>query len=182
VIAGEISKLAVSWDIVEVIDGWIFGHFLLHIDGNTIGDSTDFSVDLNGCLRWIKDFGTSKMDRYEPGLFEMDKETLFTRLASSVLVSEDPECSVPEVYKNTFSRFHISQIGMSSFDNVTLLLVKDEIGRERCVWKTGNGSVMEAYFEADVLECVLSDVSTAMHDAFAPIAPLAPRNCQNAPP
>jgi hypothetical protein len=34
-----------------------------------------------------------------------------------------------------FSRFHISRLGMSSFDAIDLLLVSTSDGHERCVWR-----------------------------------------------
>ena len=87
-VTGNITKFAVNWDITEVVDTWVFGHFYLLINGLVVGDTEDNSVVLKGCQEWIKDFLAKPMNRYEPDLYEMDKKQVYLRIASSVLVND----------------------------------------------------------------------------------------------
>ena len=110
----------------------------------------------------MRDFVSEPRDRYELGLYEMDSELVYTRLARSVLPEQDPHGSASEQYENTYSRFHMSHIGMSSFDNVTLLLVKSESGKERLVWRSGAGDIEDAYFNEGEIERVFNDAILAI--------------------
>lgn len=113
-------------------------------------------MDLLSVGRWVENFLAVPSDRFEPGLFYMPVERVFRILASSVLVNEDPDGLVSEVYKDTFSRFHISHIGMSSFDAVTLLLLTDECGRERCVWRSYSEDILDFYLPEKEMEKIFT--------------------------
>lgn len=154
---GSRERFAVECEIAEAVNGWVLGTFCLWINGQVVGDQNDNSVDLNGCLNWLRDLVSKPRNRHEPGLYEMSKDQVFLRLASSVLASDDPHDFVKERYQDTFSRFHISHIGMSSFDRVTILFLKNEHGMERLVWKTGNKEIADAYLSAGEIEHVFSE-------------------------
>jgi hypothetical protein len=164
---GNRERFAVDWEIREINDHWVFGYFIFFINGTVIGDPADFSVDLKGCLGWIKDFLINARDRYEPGLYGMEKDDAYLLLASSVLAREDKQRSVQEAYQDTFARFHISHIGMSSFDRFTLLLVKDRNGEERCIWKMPSGEVMDAHLQPGEIESVFRELVSVMESSLA---------------
>lgn len=150
---GDKQLFALEWEITQIVDNWIFGEFFFWIRGHRIGNSSDNSVHLGGVAEWIANFLEDPQDRFEPELFDLSKLEVYRRLALSVLVQDDPEIESVEVYKNTFSRFHISHIGMSSFDLTTLLL-KDSSGLERCVWKVYQGEICDAYLPENEMENV----------------------------
>ncbi|MBU3059037.1 Imm42 family immunity protein [Pseudomonas indica] len=151
---GNREIFAVECEIENVIDGWVLGRFFLWIHGVVVGDQDDYSVDMNGCLKWLHDFVENPKNRYEPGLYDMHKDQVFLRLASSVLAHEDPQELIDETYEDTFSRFHISHIGMSSFDCATLLFLKNEHGLERLVWKVRCEEVSDAHLNPGEVEQV----------------------------
>lgn len=153
---GDKSLFAVEWSVSDVVDGWVFGNFLFWIRGSAVGNPDDGSVDLLAVTRWVKAFLTEPKDRFEDGLFDMPREQAYEWLAASVLFHEDPENRVEERYPDTFARFHITHIGMSSFDAVTLLLVTDKDGNERCIWKDGSHHIVDACLPASEIERVLS--------------------------
>lgn len=155
-LVGDKSLFAVEWNVNETVDNWVFGNFLFWIKGSSVGDPSDCSVDLLAVTRWVKAFLAGPQDRFEEGLFSLPREQAYERLAASVLFHEDPENRVKEHYPDTFARFHITHIGMSSFDVVTVLLVKDEDGSERCIWKDGSQHVVDAYLPANEIERILS--------------------------
>lgn len=155
------ARISLRTEVHEVVDDWVFGSFFAVINGLEVGNRED-SVDLKGCLRWWEDFANNPRDRYEPMLYDEDKESAYLALAASVLVNEEGYGSVQERYEDTFARFHISHLGMSSFDNVTILLVKSEAGLERLIWKTGSGEIHEAYLAANELEEAFSRASTSL--------------------
>lgn len=155
--AGGANRFSLNFEIKSVVDDWVFGTFFVVINGLCVGNPSDHSVDMKGCLRWWRDFATNPRDRYEPVLYEDKKEKVFSLLAAAVLVNEDPEGVVSEIHEDCFYRFHISHIGMSSFDGVTMLFLKNEKGSERLVWKGVDGELHDAYFPDGELERIFSD-------------------------
>ena len=159
---GDKNKFAVQLTIGDAVDGWVLGSYLFWACGTSIGDRNDCSVDLRGCRNWMWDFVEKPRDRYEPGLYEMDKVQAYVRLASAVLPGQNPSGFAQETYDDSFSRFHISYIGMSSFENVTLLMVKNEKGMERLIWRSRDEQVEEAYLEAEEVERVFGEAIRAL--------------------
>ena len=154
---GDKNIFAINVDVTEIVDDWVFGQFYIYVKGLIIGDETDHSVDLKGCFNWLKDLIEKPRDRYEPHLYEMDKEQVFLRLAAPVLVHENRNDFAKEFYENTFSRFHISHVGMSSFDSLVLLFIKSENGLERLIWKNSDNDVLDAHFPAGKIELIVSE-------------------------
>ena len=151
-LTGDKNKFAVQIDVGETVDEWALGSYILWARGTPIGDERDCSVDLRGCRNWMRDFVEKPRKRYERDLYEMDKLQAYVRLASAVLPGENPSGFAKDMYEDTFARFHISHIGMSSFDNVTLLMIKNEKGMERLVWRSKDGEIEDAYLEAGQVE------------------------------
>jgi hypothetical protein len=160
---GITERFAIEWEVFERIEGWILGSFYLWINGIIVGNPSDHSVDLKGCANWLKDLMENSTNRFEPGLFDMSREQTYLRLAPPVLVHENREGFAKEIYKDTFSRFHISHIGMSSFDRVTLLLIKNELGQERCIWKADEKEVKDAFLESGEIESVAAQFVKAFN-------------------
>lgn len=133
--ANKEDHFFVEYEIFQKLDGWILGRFVFIADGLIIGNYHDQSVDLQGCLYWLNEFLHEPVNRYEPDLFYMPKDQVFIRIGSSVLANEDENNFVSEVYEDTYRRFHISHLGMSSFDSTVLLLVQDENENSRLIWK-----------------------------------------------
>ena len=60
-----------------------------------------------------------------------------------------------EPVPNAYPRFHLSHLGMSSFEQFDLLLVKDEVGRERLLWRKADSPLIhELTFEPNEMEVV----------------------------
>lgn len=163
-IVGDKNYFALQIDIEEAVDGWVFGTYLFWVKGVSIGNGDDHTVDLKGCWNWMRGFLEMHQDRFEPGLYEMDKEQVYTCLALSVLPLQNLGGLAHEIYKDTFSRFHISHIGMSSFDKVTLLLLKSEQGMERLIWRTGDDDVEDAYLKECAIENVLLEAVARLRE------------------
>jgi hypothetical protein len=86
---------------------------------------------LRGCVRWLRDFATVPRDRHEHALVAAPAEEIFKRLFDPVMGTSAARISI----QDAFSRFHISHIGMSSFEHFDILLLYDERGGERCLWR-----------------------------------------------
>lgn len=162
---GDKQSFAIELDILDVVDGWVFGNFIFWIFGLVVGNPEDKSVDLKGCINWLKEFVTVSKNRFEVGLYELDKEQIFIQLCGSVLAGEDNSFA-KEKYRDTFSRFHISHIGMSSFDNVTMILVENNQGDVRCIWKQDDEEIEEAFIRCDEMNKVASGAITYFEDAI----------------
>jgi hypothetical protein len=141
-IEGNITRFAIEGEVAERIDSWVLGHIRFWICGNSVGEWSD-SVDLLGCLRWLNDFASTPRSRYESGLFELPAREVFRRVYDPVMPHSG--AGRPGV-TDAFSRFHISHLGMSAFERFDLLLLTDEHGAERCLWReTGSEEIHECY-------------------------------------
>lgn len=159
---GNKGEFAVDINVEDIFDGWVLGTYQFWVRGISIGDGSDHSVDLKGCWNWMRDFISHARERYAPNLYEMNKQQVYLRLAASVLPSQNPSGFSKEMYDETFSRFHISHIGMSSFERLTLLLVKNEQGMERLIWSEGGGGIQDAYLGASQIEDVFADAVNSL--------------------
>jgi len=103
--------------------------------------------------------------RFEPNLYEMEKNKVFFSLCSPVLVKYK-NIFLKEKYRDTFSRFHISHIGMSSFNTVTMVLVTNEKRDFRFLWQQREEEIQEAYVTRDNLKKVACQAITNFRNAI----------------
>jgi hypothetical protein len=92
----------------------------------------------------------------------MDKRQVYLRLATSALPNQNPSGFSKELYEDTYSRFHISHVGMSSFDRVTVLFLKSQDGLERLVWQEGTGDVQDGHLGENRLEAVFGEAVASL--------------------
>ena len=153
-IVGDRSRFAIEAEPDSFVEGWILGHFRFWIDGKDVGDWDD-AADLKGCLWWLKDFQRNPWDRFDASLVGLDPCHIFRLLYDTVMapggIANPEEQPVP----NAYPRFHLSHLGMSSFEQFDLLLVKDEAGRERLLWRKADSAVIHEFtFEPNEMEVV----------------------------
>jgi hypothetical protein len=141
---GSKTDFAIHIEHLQTVDGWALGRLLFWIGSIPIGDPTDSSVHLKGCADWLRDFATHDRDRYEIGLFNIDRVSTYERLTDPAVGS--PGSTTESLDRESlFSRFDVSVLGGSSFDRVTLLLLENETGGQRFVWRQGTDSIREAF-------------------------------------
>src|SRR5690554_4491640 len=143
-LVGNKQSFAVQLEILDGTDGWVFGTFIFWIKGIAIGDPEDNSVDLKGCINWLRGYLENPPNRVAPELYALNKDAAYSRLCDSVLAGSGDQVQ-KEGLLQFYSRFHISHIGMSSFDKVTIVLLEDGQGMARCIWQQGNQEVQDAY-------------------------------------
>lgn len=138
--AGDDNLFAISAEIIEIRDACMFGSFRFVLHGKVCGNWNDWA-HLESCYSWLREFHTKPMPRYEPELLSLPADEVFDRLVRPVLVSprDTSAPSVPKYYPDTYERFHISHLGMSSFDSVTVLLIEGP-ELQRCVWQSVDDS------------------------------------------
>lgn len=154
---GDPDEFAIELEPIQVVDAWPFGRFVLWLGGRMVGDPADESVHLKGCIGWLRNIVESPRDRFEPGLYGMEREAAYRALCDGVISHGDDDDDAEERYADTFARFHISHLGMSSFDRVTLLLVEDGDGRQRCIWRQGDEPVQDAFLPPGRMQAVASE-------------------------
>jgi len=165
-LAGSKEEFGIEIQLVQTLDDWTYGRFAFWLDNHLVGDWSDESVDLNACMEWLRDFVEHSRDRYEPGLFTMNKDAAYRALCDGVIIQDSDADSKIERYDSTFSRFHISHLGMSSFEHVTLLLVEDEVGRQRCIWQQRSQEVQEAFLPPVCMQRIASECVTRFSPAL----------------
>jgi hypothetical protein len=167
ILCGDPSRFAVKWEVVHPSDTpW--GRFALVIDGKTVGDFDDDGTYLIGCYNHVADVIHDPEDRFEPGLFEMDKAQAFKVLAHSVLAFWRDIEPFPEIYRNTHGRFLFHDIGMTSMDRFVLLFIQSEQGESRFIWRELEGEIHEARVPAGEVEAVIADFLEKAEPDMAP--------------
>jgi hypothetical protein len=131
-IVGNPQRFAIDAEPEDPVDGWIFGRFRFWLGATPVGNWDD-AADLLGCVKWLEDFTSNPRNRLEPRLEGLSATELIRILYDDYMtLPYQPgvdACDIPDI----FSRFHISRLGMSSFDAVDLLLVSTSDGHDRCV-------------------------------------------------
>jgi hypothetical protein len=157
-IVGDKGRFAIEAEPAEWEGDWLFGRFRFWLCGQPVGNWED-SVDLKGCLRSLRDFATNPRNRCEPGLASAPPEVVF-RIAYDSVMAGARDRGLRETIPNTVARFHISHIGMSSFDRFDLLLVKDPHGGERCLWREAGSEIRECRLWRNEMEQVALEFCT----------------------
>ena len=140
---GNPDRFAIEAEIEERVGEWVLGHFRFWICGHAVGDWDD-SADLLGCLRWLKEFSEQPRDRYEPRLCALPPKEVFRRVFDPVMSSTQSDTA--PLVEDAYARFHISYLGMSSFERFDLLLLTDEHGAQRCLWRESKSDDMHECF------------------------------------
>lgn len=153
-LVGNVERFAIEAQPVECSNGWILGRFRFLLGGESVGNWDDLT-DLKGCTSWLRDFERNPRDRVDPRLEALDAEAVFALLYVSAFgpsaAAIPPDQSVPDSY----ARFHITHLGMSSFERFDILLVKTASGVERCLWrKADDRRIREVLLEPGEMEQV----------------------------
>lgn len=144
-IFGDKKTFAIECEVAERIDDWVFGHILFWLCESPVGDWKD-STDLKGCLNWLNDFTSDSRNRFEPDLIGADKDTVFEWLYDPVMQTNKKGLNREPKFDDTFSRFHISHLGMSSFDRFDILLIEQPGNDQRCLWRSDDSyEIKECY-------------------------------------
>lgn len=164
-IAGIRERFAIEAEIEQRIDDFVLGHVRFWLCGRPVGDWCD-SADLLGCLRWLRDFRDSLLDRYEPRLWHLSADEVFRLLYDPVMGAGNASAQTLEV-PDAYERFHISHLGMSSFDNFDVLLLKDQHGAERCLWReAGSREIHECHLWRLEMESVAGEFIDMLWEAI----------------
>jgi hypothetical protein len=151
---GDKGLFAIECELTERLDGWVFGHILFWLCGNAVGNWED-STDLKGCLNWLKKYANEVCNRFEDALEGLSKESVFKLLHDSVMLTEGIDIKEKPKFDDIFSRFHISHLGMSSFEQFDILLIEQPNGEQRCLWRcAGNNDVQECYLPKEEMQRV----------------------------
>lgn len=153
IVTGNKEMFAIAAEVIETPNNWLLGRLRFVFHGQTCGNWND-ETDLRGCYGWLKDFAEKPRRRFEPGLLELTPMEVFDRLVRPV--QNRDEGPVVEYYDETFSRFHISHLGMSSFDKVVMVLVEGPKA-QRCLWQEGDESIHDDVFPSGHMQQVTLD-------------------------
>lgn len=165
-IVGNRERFAIEAETEQQVEGWILGNFRFWLCGKPVGDWAD-SVDLRGCARWLRDFCENPRNRYEPGLFALSAEEIFRRVYDPVMAGSADQAHPIQV-DDAYTRFHISHLGMSSFERFDLLLLKDEHGAERCLWReAGSCEIMDCRLWRNEMETVATEFCERFEETLA---------------
>lgn len=154
-LVGDKNTIAFEYKIDFVSKGVCYGVFFLWIKNSRIGDPED-TTHLNGCFNWIADLPKEILSLQNDSLYNGEKDLVFKELMSIYETSSD----------SLLNKFHITHIGMSSFDGIHLLLVKNTSGLEKFIWEV-DGGVFEAYFPENQLENLVREATPKFDEYMA---------------
>lgn len=140
---GETSTFAIEGVVTEHDNGWVFGNFRWWAGGTPIGDWSDYT-DMKGCANWLRSLADESIDRYEAGLMQDSKESVFQRLYDSVMDTGYSD-GTPPPFDAIYTRFHLSHVGMSAFERVGMVLVEDA-KQQRLLWKDLDSQIVNDVF------------------------------------
>lgn len=167
---GDMRRFGIEARVEDQTGGWILGRFRFWLGGEALGDWEDWA-DLRGCVRWLRDFEKNPRERFDRRLDGLDAQGVFEAVFDPVFGSNAFANPCDQPVPNSFARFHISYIGMSSFDQYDVLLLKTNDDRERCLWRPGaEGRIGEIVLDAGEME----DVARRFCDAFDSAFPASP--------
>lgn len=165
-IFGNVESFAIECQLVEPSGRDIYAHFRLWINGQSIGDYEE-SVFLKASLNWLIQFMQYSNDRCEPSLEWKDKVEVFRLIFDSVMLTVPQGLTVSDIindtsysdtaspdYPNARERFHLDQVGMSSFsDKWNVILVENNDSSHRLIWRNLQDMQMqEAVIPPDCFE------------------------------
>lgn len=153
-IVGDVTRFAIEAEPETFSGAWILGHFRFWVGGKELGDWDDVA-DLKGCVWWLRDFQSVSRDRFDSALVGLAPDCVFQLLYDAALGPQARANPEEQPIPNAVPRFHLSRLGMSSFEQFDVLLVKDESGRERVLWKRADSSLIHEFlFEPNEMELV----------------------------
>lgn len=145
---GEKNRFAIQFEIVDVINRFVYGHICYWINEMKIGDFTSTTI-LSDVLVFlpqvVKDNGNRKHERF----FHMKKEDVCYLLGGQAYL--DSEKYEEIALKETWARFNIG-LGLDVFNDVIINLIDDE-KKSRIVFSYSEG-IFEFYLEKGVVDNV----------------------------
>lgn len=150
-IIGDQHRFAIESEIEELTEnGWLLGHFRFWVLGEPVGNWDDYT-DLKGCAYWLRNFIDVLEDRNESDLVGKSKEEVFRLLYDSVMGSGE-QSNVEPPFEHILSRFHISHLGMSSFDRFDILLIETDT-QQHLLWRSADDlEIKEAWLSAGEMQ------------------------------
>ena len=156
-LVGNRERFAIEAEPEAPSYNWIFGRFRFWLGGHPVGNWED-AADLKGCLHWLRDFAENPRDRYDPRLDDLEPHAVFQLIYDPVVGPDGIANPAEQPIPYSYSRFHITHLGMSSFDRFDLLQLKDEDGAERCLWRAaGNDKIFECRLSRNEMEGVAAE-------------------------
>ncbi|WP_155892089.1 hypothetical protein [Conexibacter woesei] len=161
---GDPEVVAIEAELEEPIDpGRWFGHFRLVVQGEGIGDWDDLAM-VRGIVAWWESFVAEPVERWEHRLDGLSPEEAFD------VVYDDVFGDDADVTLGAFGRYHINRLGMSAFDEVTLILFEPPGDEQWLLWRVQRGDpetwvVRHAVLPRGALQKVGAEFVAAVSDA-----------------
>jgi hypothetical protein len=150
----------------ETIDGeWVLGRFRFWLCGREVGDWSDTTA-LQHCCRWLRRFEQNPPDCTDPAVARLGAGEVFEMIVDPVFGSPSIANPALQPIPYAYERFHITHLGMSSFDDYVVVLVKNLDGVERCLWRKGAGEILECALAPSEMEAVAREFCDAFEARY----------------
>lgn len=145
---GEKKQFAIQFEVVDVINQFVYGHICYWINEIQIGDFTSTTI-LSDVLVFlpqiVKDNGKREHERF----FDMKKEEVCYLLGGQAYFDSEEYEEI--ALKETWARFNI-ELGLDVFNGVIINLIDNE-KKSRIVFSNSE-DIFEIYLEKGVVDDV----------------------------
>jgi Immunity protein 42 len=134
-IFGDKSQFAVSVEFLYKYEenSKTYGHFAFWANSQQIGNWDDV-CDLTGVVHWCRQFVNTPVNRFEPTLALLSKEKVFATVYDPQMVYKVTNLAPSFVMPRPRTRFDISHLGMSSFNDFVAVLLLQTKTNDRLLW------------------------------------------------
>lgn len=148
-LVGDPAVAALEFEIESPADpAWLNGHFRLHLRGEAVGNWDDLAT-VRGIAHWWRSLADDQTtQRWDERLAGLDDSAMFRLLDDAVYGGGEVFTWEDRIY----GRFHIDQLGMSSFDLYRVLLIEPPDEGQKVIWQLREDPPRSAQLPARTLQ------------------------------
>lgn len=148
-VIGKKSKFAIQFEVIDVVDRFVYGHICYWINEIQVGDFESATI-LNDVLvflpRIVKDNGNRKSDRF----FDMNKEEVCYLLGGQAYLDDEKYEKI--AIEEMWARFSI-ELGLDVFNGIIIKLIDNE--KESRIVFFCNENIYEFYLAKGIIDEVI---------------------------
>lgn len=153
-LVGNKARFAIEADPQTIEGEWILGGFRFWLCGCEVGNWSECTA-LQYCFAGLRAFSRDSVARAEPSIAHIEGREIFELVVGPVMAPKGIADPQRQPIPFSYERFHLTHLGMSSFDDFVIVLVKDADGAERCLCRRlGEDEILDCWLAPGEMEQV----------------------------
>lgn len=148
---GEKKKFAIQYEVIDVVEQFVYGFICYWINGVQIGDFTSITI-LSDVLVFLPQIVKDNGKREHKSFFKMEKEEVCYLLGGKAYLDSGKYEKI--ALEEIWARFNI-ELGLDVFNGTIINLIDNE-KKSRIIFSY-NEDVYEFYLERGIVDDVLFD-------------------------